>query len=132
MIGRFSDERGMITKTVLLILIVFALLGVTIIDGSSILFGKWQLSDIADSAAIDAAVSYANGHDEKKALESAQLVLNDRDPDAKITGLEVDPRTDQITLTIEKTASTLIIGNIGALKGLAHLEETSTATPPMG
>ena len=129
---RLSSESGFISRTMLLWIVVFAVIGVLIIDGSSILFAKWQLSDVADAAVSDAAVSYRTSGSEQAARGAVLQVLADRDPDATIKKLTVDPRTDEVTLTLEKDTPTLFVSHIGPLKDLAHVEATSTGTPPSG
>lgn len=124
-----SDERGFISRTILLAIVVFALLGVVIIDGSSILFSKWQLSDVADAAASEAAFAYHNVHTQQAAQDAAMRVLADRDPDAVIKKLTIDQQTGEVKLTLIKDTPTLFVSHIGPLKDLAHTETTSIGKP---
>jgi len=130
-----SDERGLISRTMLLWLIIAALVGIFLIDGTSIVFAKWQLSDAADAAAIDAAVAYRDQHSKPAALEAALAVVADRAPGAVIEpatranpegGLVIDLRTGEVTLTLMKDAKTMFVSRIGPLKELVHLQVTST------
>jgi len=130
-LNRFdSDERGFISRSFLLAIIVFALLGIVIIDGSSILFAKWQLSDVADAAAIDAAVAYRTSETEQAARDAVTSVLADRDKDAVIKKLTIDPQTGEVKLTLMKDTPTLFVTHIGPLKDFAHVEATSIGKPP--
>jgi uncharacterized membrane protein len=126
------DERGFISRTALLFVIIFALLGIVIIDGSALLFSKWQLSDAADAAAIDAAIAYAPSHNEAAAIEAGQATLDDRDSggtvDAKKT--KFDPVTNTVTLVVKEDVSTIFVKRIGPLEKYTHIETTSVGKPP--
>lgn len=128
--GSYAGERGLVNRTLLLAVVTFALLGIVIIDGSSILFAKWQLSDVGDAAASDAAVAYSTSHSVQAARDEAARVIADRDSSAEIKKLTVDAQTSEVTLTLIKDASTLFVNRLGPLKDLAHLETTSTGRPP--
>lgn len=135
MTGMHPDERGLISRSMLLWLILAALLGIFIIDGTSILFTKWQMSDVADAAAVNAAVAYRDQHSRPAAMDAALSVLADRDPDAVIKpgtrnnpdgGLVIDPTTGEVTITLMKDAKTIFLSRIGLTKELIHLQVTST------
>lgn len=120
-----------INRSFWFVVILVLLLGIVVIDGSSILFSKWQLSDQADGAASDAAAAYRGGS-VQGALTTAQASLDDRVQGAKVTHIDVDPQTGSVTITVKKTASTLFIKHISFLRGLTELKVESTGTAPLG
>ena len=133
-----DEERGgYMGKSALLFIIIFLVLGIAIIDGGSILFGRLQLQDIADAASSEAASEYKKSSNPQQALAAAETIVAERDPTVKIIveknnpkSFAVDPQTGIVTLTVEKDAHTLFIGKIGPLKSFAHLETTSRQAPP--
>ena len=128
------DERGFVSRTILLIVIVFALLGILIIDGSALLFSRWQLSDAADAAAIDAAISYETHHSETTAIEAAQATLDDRGSGGAVLvkKTEFDRATNTVTLVVKKDVSTFFVKHMGPLEKYTHIEITSVGKPPAG
>lgn len=127
-----SDERGFVNRSVLFLLIVFIVVGIVIIDGSSVLFTKWGMSDAADAAAIDAAVEYRTSQDLESAQGIAQATMDERGDGYKITHISVDTKTGAVTITAQTTASTLFIKHIGPLEDMTHLKIESTGTAPLG
>lgn len=116
-------------RSVAMIVILFIVLGVAIIDGSSILFGKWQLSDAADAAAIDAAVSYESSKDLDQAKEVAQGVVDDRLDGATVTKVTAG-EGGAVTVVVTRTASTVFVQRLGATEDWGHLRVESTASRP--
>jgi len=127
--NRLNDQRGWISGTALFVVIIILVLGVVIVDGSALLFGKWQLQNGADAAAVAAAVSYHSDHNLKLAESEAQASLSEQVNGAVITSIEVSP-AGTITLTAKKDASTVFVQHVSALKHMMHLQVTSTGTVP--
>ena len=117
-------------KSLLLVVILLAVLGVAVIDGSSMLFAKWQLSDFGDVAASDGADAYASGASVDEAKTAAQATLDDRQSGARVTKVSVDTRTNEITFIIKKDANALFIDKIGPLEDWVHLSTTKTVPIP--
>jgi Flp pilus assembly protein TadG len=117
-------------KSLVLIVIVFALLGIAVIDGSSLLFAKWQLSDFGDVAASDGADAYAGSKSVDSAKQVAQATLDDRQSGANVTKVTVDPRTSEITFIIKKDANALFIDKVGATEEWVHLTSVKTVPIP--
>jgi Flp pilus assembly protein TadG len=124
------DQRGLINKSLLLIIVFLLVVGAVIVDGSSILFRYMRLTDVADEASLDAAAAYKSSKSERTAKEAAQATIASQDSQAQITALDVDPRTGEVTLTLMDTASTLVVKRIGFLEHYAVLTHTSTSGPP--
>lgn len=122
-----------INKSLWFVVILVAILGMVIIDGSSILFTKWQLSDQADGAVSDTADVAANSNSSEEALkEVAQASLNDRMEGATVRKVEIDDDNGTVTIVVTKTASTFFVKHISALRGLTELRVESTWKTPAG
>lgn len=112
-----------------MVVVLFIVLGIAIIDGSSILFGKWQLSDAADAAAIDAAVTYESTKNLDEAKQVAQTTMDDRMDGANV--VKVTENDDgSLTVVVTKTASTIFVKRLGATEDWGHLRVESTASRP--
>ncbi len=130
------DERG-INRSLLFVVILLAIVGITIIDGGAIVLGKIQLQDVADLAASDAASVYDKSASRSQACETAEAVIMDRDPKAEIVGgcsskestFSVATESGAVNVVIHKEATTLVIGRIDALKSWTQLEATGKGSP---
>jgi len=116
-------------RSVAMVIVLFIVLGIAIIDGSSILFGKWQLSDAADAAAIDAAVAYESSKSLDEAKQVAQATLDDRMDGAKVVKL-TENDDGSVKIVVTKTASTIFVKRLGATEDWGHLRVESTASRP--
>lgn len=129
-----QDERGgFLGKSFILIIIFFVVFGIALVDGSSILFARLQLGDLADVAATDAAARCRDtGGDAKAAYEAALETIADRDPGAQLenSSFVCDRRTLAVTMTVTKKANTFVIQYIGPLKKFADLRATAHQEPP--
>lgn len=124
--SRFRSESGAFNGSVVLIVIMFIVLGVAVIDGGSILFGKLQLQDLAESAANDGAIEYRKNGNESAAYEAALTTVNARDKTVAFPpeAFEVNPNEETVKVTLTKQASVLFIDRIGPLEDLAVMKAT--------
>ncbi|MEX0833481.1 MAG: pilus assembly protein TadG-related protein [Actinomycetota bacterium] len=128
-----SDERGgYLGKSVILIVIVFAVVGIGIIDGGSIIFSKLSLQQAADAAAADAAAAYRDQTDAQLAYEIALGTIHDRAEGALVPKqkFEIDQETGRVQLTVTRKANTFIIKYLGPLKDWANVSVTASQDPP--
>jgi Flp pilus assembly protein TadG len=125
---RARDERGLIGKAAVTIIVLIALGSLAAIDGGSILLAKLQISDTADTAAAAAASEYASSHDARAAKQAAIGAAHQRDPDSRVSGFSIQS-DGTATVTVRKVASTLFVRRIGFLKHFAVVSSTSTASP---
>jgi hypothetical protein len=118
-------------KLIVLWLAAVVVVGIATIDTVSILFTSFRASDIASNAASEAANAYEASGNRAKACEAAQLSVELEDPGARITanGCVVDERTGEVTVTVRKTATTLIAGRLSFTKRFARPEATETNGP---
>jgi hypothetical protein len=128
---RDDESGGFLGKSFLLIIVFFVVFGIALIDGSSILFARLQLGDLADAAATDGAAACRDSKgDTKAATAAAQKTVTERDSQAVVASVTCDPRTLDVTLTLTKTAGTIFVQHIPPLKHFALLSATSTQGPP--
>jgi Flp pilus assembly protein TadG len=125
---RARDERGLIGKAAVTIMVLVVVGGLASIDGGSILLASLQISDTADTAAAAAASEYAASHDVRAAKQAAIGAAHQRDPASRVSAFSI--QTDgTATVTVRKVASTLFARRIGFLKHFAVVSSTSTASP---
>jgi archaellin len=129
---RLHDERGLVGKSLVVLMLLVALVGVAAVEAGSIIFTTLSLQSTADQVAADAARTYNTSHSFQAAELAAKQSLQQHDPDAKLVhqGITIDPRTGDVTVKLKKKASTLIVSRIDALKHFAVVTATSTAGPP--
>jgi uncharacterized membrane protein len=129
---RLSDERGLIGKIAILWFVLLALFVVAAWDTGSILLTRYKVSSAADAAALQAASVYHSTHNIKSAKQAAIDQVRQEMPGAKLArnGFKVDTANGNVTVTVTKSASTLIAGRIGFLKHYTRTEATGTASAP--
>lgn len=122
----------MIGKNLAMAIAFFAIFGMALIDGGSILFAKLQLNDLAETASIDGAAAYGKSHNAQAAFVEARSTVATRDANAVLDPktFEIDPRTATVTITLTKTADTLFLRYIGPLKKWADLTARASGRPP--
>jgi uncharacterized membrane protein len=130
---RDDESGGFLGKSLILIIVFFVVFGVGLIDGSSILFARLQLGDLADAAATDAAAACRDNHgNTKDAFLAAQTTVTERDAQAVLdpSTFTCNPSTLEVSLTLTKTAGTIFVQHIPPLKHFADLSASATQGPP--
>ena len=122
------DERGLVGKSAITIMVLIVLVGLAAIDGGSIFFANLQLSDTADAAASAAEQSYASSHNIIQARQAAITAAHDQDNGAHVSKVSVAPG-GAVTVTVRKRASTLIVRHIGFLKKYAVVTTSASSSP---
>lgn len=110
-------ETGMVGKTAVIWLLLFAVLGVAVVDAVSIGRTTLHLSEVATQAASDGAEAYrSQGRSAVKACETAAATIEALDPSLKLgkTGCVVDDPTGRVGITLRATAETMVAGRLGA------------------
>jgi uncharacterized membrane protein len=131
---RISGERGgILGKSLILIIIVFALFAVTVIDGGSIFFTSLHLQDVADQAALAAANDFAANHNIQSAEAAAAASVKGQEPGAWVEkgSVKVDSN-GAVTLTVDEKASSIVLRHIGPLEKYTIVHVSSTQTPSSG
>jgi|SRR5437588_6035073 len=122
------DERGLVGKAAVTIMVLIVLLGLAGIDGGSILVAELQISDTADAAATASEESYSSNHDAVVARQAGVAAAHERDPNTRVSAFVIHPN-GSVTLTVRKRASTIFVRHIGFLKHFAVVSATSTISP---
>jgi len=126
--SRFDDERGLLGKGLIVGLIILAVLVVAAIDGGAIVITKTSLSDTAQQAAFDGANTYKTSNDVREAEQAAeQTVTADG---AQLKHFTINKQTGDVTVTVAKTAPTVVIQRFSFSKEWGQLRETDTSEPP--
>jgi hypothetical protein len=127
------DQRGLIGKALIIWLLVLAIIALGILDTVSIATTRFHIADLAAQAAQDGANAYrdasATQGAEKKACEAARSALAVSDSTIKMTSCLVNRDSNELTITVRKTAKTIAAARIGFLERYTIVEDTETAGP---
>jgi Flp pilus assembly protein TadG len=126
---RLRDQRGLVGKAIVGLMLALAVLAVFAVEGGSILFTKLSISSAADAAAGAGAGDYSRTHDRQVACTTVLNVLHERDEDARLTRCDV-AQDGTVTVTVKKKASTLIVQRVGFLRKLGIVRQTAAVGPP--
>jgi hypothetical protein len=129
MIRLHADERGILTAFLVKLVVGFALVGLLVVEGGSIIWARLKASDAADSAAIAAADSFSQNHDVRFAREAALDAVERKDPDARLVEpFKVQP-DGTVRVTVLKRAPTVLVDRIGLTEDWAIIRITATGSP---
>src|SRR2546423_3240665 len=123
-----KDERGLVGKSAVTIMVLIVVVGLAAIDGGSIFFATLQLSDPADAAASAAEQTYASSHNIIQARQAAITAAHDQDTGAHVTKVSVAPGGAGPG-TRPQRASTPIPPPLGLLKKYAPGTTRPTSSP---
>ena len=123
------DDRGDIVLGWLTkLVVVLAVLGVIGFDLISLGTARFQAEDHAQSAVRAASSSYAGSQDLQQAYDAALAEVVEH-------GDTIDPQTftiapdGTVTLTLHRTAPTMVVEKIAPLREWADVARTVSATP---
>jgi Flp pilus assembly protein TadG len=124
------EQSGMVGRIIVVWLLFVAVLGIFAIDTASVLFTKFRLSDAAATAASTAVSTYQNERDVTAACGAAELSVHQADPDATMGKgwCKVDTSGD-VTITLRKTATSIIAGRFSFTRDLTKVIQRETASP---
>ena len=122
------DERGLVGRAAVTLLVLIVLGGLAAVDGTAVLLAKLQASDVADAAARAGATTYSNSHDMNATRAAAVDAAREQDEHVRVTAVSVGPG-GVVTVTVRKTASTLIVKRVSFLRHLGVVHDTSSAGP---
>ncbi len=125
------EQAGLVGKIILVWLLFVAVLGIFAIDTASVLFTKFRLSDAAATAASTAVSTYQNQRDVTAACGAAEVSVHQADPDASMTKgwCKVDTSSGDVTITLRKTATTIIAGRFSFTRDLTKVVQRESASP---
>jgi uncharacterized membrane protein len=124
------DESGLVGRSTVVLMVLVLLLGLCAVEGGSILFTRLSLQDTADAVANAGAGNYYNTKNFQQAEEAAQESLTEHDNAAKLVGFQVDPATGDVTVTLKKVATTMLVQRFDLTSKLAIIKVSSSAGPP--
>jgi Flp pilus assembly protein TadG len=130
--ARWSDERGLVGKAIVLLLVVVVLVGLMAVEAGSIIFTKLSVQNTADAAAADGQRDLASSHSAAEACAAAKASALDEDKNVVFVTCSADPKTGVISIKIRKTAPTLIVRRIGFLRKLGVVKATAQNGPGTG
>ena len=124
------EQSGVVGRIIVVWLLFVAVLGIFAIDTASVLFTKFRLSDAAATAASTAVSTYQNERDVTAACGAAELSVRQADPDATMGKgwCKVDTSGD-VTITLRKTATSIIAGRFSFTRDLTKVVQRETASP---
>jgi hypothetical protein len=117
------DQSGLVGRFIVGWLLIVAILGVGAVDGASIAFTTFRLSDVAVAAASEAASRFRSQEDVPEACQSAARAVEIHDPEITLVRCRID-RAGVATITVRQEASTLVVGRIDMLKKYGRVTRT--------
>jgi Tfp pilus assembly protein PilX len=128
-----AGEDGFVFKTVIVLALVLAIIGVAALDTVSILSTRYRVSDIADKASFEAADAYKRTGDARQACATAVALVEENVAGATVSGKKgciVDPATGEVTVTVHQTASTFAAKRLSFLEDLTKVVGKSSSPAP--
>jgi hypothetical protein len=121
----------MVGRLVIGWLVALAVLGLAGLDTASILFTEFRLNDAASTAASTAANAYRDSRSTTTACQAAADTVREEDADAKLAkqGCVVNTQTGQVTITLRRTAKTIVAGRFEPTRHFTHVSATATEGP---
>ncbi|HEX5950847.1 MAG TPA: hypothetical protein VFZ96_07585 [Actinomycetota bacterium] len=124
-----GDERGLVGKILALWLVLAVLLAVLAYDGIRIAVTKFRVADAAQTAAFESATTLRSTRgDRDAAYRAAQQAVAEADEGLRLAGFVIDPRTNEIRVTVAKKAPTILVERIGFLSSLARARTTEASS----
>ena len=122
------DETGVVAEWLLKIVFWFALAGVVLFDAGAIVVNYVDLdstaNDIATALSTDVAAANLGPNDPRLAQRAEELA---RDAEARVLNVAVAP-DGTLHVRIARSADTLIVSRIGALRGWGRAVAAARAT----
>jgi hypothetical protein len=123
------DQRGIVGSWLIKVVLGIAVVGLVFIEGGSIVFTKLQVQDTAESgASAGIGALSSNPRDCTAAGDSAIGAVHNKDPDMKVTEYTCLP-DGRFRISVQKEASTIVVGQIPAIEDWALARSTATARP---
>jgi len=127
--GIVRDERGLVGKAIVILMLVVAVLGLCAVDAGSILFAKLKIDDAAEAGAVAGAEALKTSHNVQAARQAAVAAVHQSDDSIKEIAVSVDVQGN-VTVKVKKKVPTILVGRIGFLKKLGVVHGSATESPP--
>lgn len=125
---RVSDSGSIVIGWLTRLVILFAVLGFLAYDGLSLVTANYGAADDAAVAASAAADTYKGTNNVQAAYEAAVESVAGKGDTIEPKTFQVD-QAGKVTLTIDRTASTLWMHRIGPLKKWTVVRQSGFGTP---
>jgi len=122
------DERGLVGKILALWLVLGILLALAAIDTAQILYARFKVADAAQTASFEAARTLrSTTGDRGAAYEAALAAVAEADTDARMKDFVIDTASSEVSVTVTKKISTLLVGRFGLLEELGRATATEAS-----
>jgi len=124
-----GDSGSIVVGWLTRLVVLFAVLGLLAFDGFKVVVANFGASDDAGVAAGAAADTYASTKDIRAAYSAAVQAVAGKDDVVETKTFTVDS-TGGVTLTIDRTPTTLWLHRVGPLKKWTVVRQSGTGRPP--
>ena len=124
-----SDSGSIVVGWLGRLVVLFAVLGLLAYDGFTVMVSSFAAADDAGVAASAAADTYKAKGDVQLAYNSAVQAVAGKGDTIETKTFQID-QVGKVTLTIDRTPTTLWMHRIGPLKKWTHISQSGTGTPP--
>jgi hypothetical protein len=124
-----SDNGSIVVGWLTRLVALFAVLGVLAYDGAILVVSNFGAADDATTAAGAAADTYQATRNIQTAYDAAVKAVPSKDV-VETKTFTVDPTNGSVTLTIDRSPTTLWMHRIGALKKWTLVHQSGTGSPP--
>jgi Flp pilus assembly protein TadG len=129
LVARLQDERGLVGRMIITLLLVIILVGIAAVEAGSIIFTKLSLENTASTAAADGARELAATHSRDGACQVAAISVIQSDESAEMKECIANPQTGTVFVKVKKVASTLIVQHVSFLRKLGVVKATAETGP---
>jgi hypothetical protein len=126
---RVSDSGSIVIGWLTRLVALFALLGFLAYDGFMVVQANVGASDDASTAARAAADAFAGTKNVQTAYNAAANAVAEKHDVVETKNFSIDS-TGTVTLTVDRTATTLWMHRLGPLKKWTEVRQTGSGTPP--
>ncbi|HUR51134.1 MAG TPA: hypothetical protein VMZ11_03315 [Mycobacteriales bacterium] len=124
-----SDSGSIVVGWLGRLVVLFAVLGLLAYDGFTVMVASFGAADDAGVAANAAADSFKAKGDIQLAYDSAVQAVAGKGDTVDTKTFQVD-QAGKVSLTIDRTPTTLWMHRVGPLKKWTQIHQTGTGTPP--
>jgi hypothetical protein len=129
--ARLYDDRGdVVIGWLTKLLVAFAVVGVILIDGVSVIKAHYGAAGDADVAASRASAAFATRHNKADAYSAALDYALGNDETIAKGAFHVNVTTGQVTLTLTRTANTVVLERIAPLRKFGVATGSGAASAP--
>ena len=110
------------------LIVMFAVLGFLAYDGFTLVAANFGASDDAGVAASAAADAFATTKDVRASYDAAVKALDGKHDTVETKSFSIDP-SGKVTLTVDRSPTTLWVHRVGPLKKWTLVRQSGTGTP---